>query len=262
MPPPSGTKSRLTPVAARRVERYRIRLGDGGSTTVHVLRMPRESTRVRVAVLAKPQELLSWCAQEGVADAMVGGFFIRPEGRPLGELRIDGRTMPSRPFEEPWGDVRACVHSGSSGLALAPRNELPAEPEGDLLQAGPLLCRGARNLIDLTRDPEGFAAGSGDFDSDITAGRYPRAGLGLGSDEIIAAVCEGRDADEAGLSMSEFAAVMTGLGAETAINLDGGGSTSLVRAGTLLNTPREDQGVPIPGGRPISTALVFAHLPT
>jgi hypothetical protein len=48
------------------------------------------------------------------------------------------------------------------------------------------------------------------------------------------------------------------LGAREAINLDGGGSTSLVCAGELRNRPRADFGVPLPGGRPIATALVFA----
>ena len=43
-----------------------------------------------------------------------------------------------------------------------------------------------------------------------------------------------------------------------AINLDGGGSTSLVCAGELRNRPRADFGVPLPGGRPIATALVFS----
>jgi hypothetical protein len=42
------------------------------------------------------------------------------------------------------------------------------------------------------RTLEGFSAGSGQFDSDITDGRYPRAALGLGADELIAVASEGR----------------------------------------------------------------------
>jgi len=42
-----------------------------------------------------------------------------------------------------------------------------------------------------------------------------------------------------------------------AINLDGGGSASLVFDGRLINRPREDHGVELAGGRPLSTALVF-----
>ena len=42
-----------------------------------------------------------------------------------------------------------------------------------------------------------------------------------------------------------------------ALNLDGGGSTSLVCGGALRNVPREEHGVVLPGGRAVSTALVF-----
>lgn len=256
-----GIHQVTAPCSTGRVERHRLVLVDGAETTVHVLRMQRSRTRVRVIALPRPQQLLTWCRRAHVGDAIVGGFFVRPEGRPLGEVRIDGRLLSGRAFGAPWDILRSCVQAGSEGVALAPRHELPADPAGDLLQAGPLLCRGGRNLIDLTEDPEGFSAGQDDFDSDITLGRYPRAALGIRRDEIIAAACEGRDADEAGLSLSELADCLVGLGAESAINLDGGGSTSLIRAGALLNTPREEHGIALPGGRPISTALVFSDVP-
>jgi exopolysaccharide biosynthesis protein len=74
---------------------------------------------------------------------------------------------------------------------------------------------------------------------------------------LLAAVCEGRAAEEAGLSLAELARAMRMLGAETAINLDGGGSTSLVLDGRLVNRPREEHGIDIAGGRPIATAIAF-----
>ena len=69
--------------------------------------------------------------------------------------------------------------------------------------------------------------------------------------------CDGRDPDDAGLTLAELAGALVDLGAHTAINLDGGGSTSLVCSGRLRNRPRADVERPIPGGRPISTALAF-----
>ena len=50
---------------------------------------------------------------------------------------------------------------------------------------------------------------------------------------------------------------MADLGAIDAINLDGGGSASMVIDGRLVNTPREDHGIELVGGRAISTALRF-----
>ena len=95
------------------------------------------------------------------------------------------------------------------------------------------------------------------FDSDISDGRYPRAALGLGDGRIFAVAVDGRSRHDAGLTLEELAALMTALGAETALNLDGGGSTSLVSGGRLRNRPRKDYETPEPGGRPVSTALLF-----
>jgi exopolysaccharide biosynthesis protein len=120
-----------------------------------------------------------------------------------------------------------------------------------------MLVRAGRTLIRPGEDREGFSAGSRQFDSDITTGRYPRAALGLAPGELIAVVSEGRADDEAGLTMEELASAMAGLGAVDAINLDGGGSASLVVDGTLLNTPREEHGLELSGGREIATALKF-----
>ena len=57
--------------------------------------------------------------------------------------------------------------------------------------------------------------------------------------------------------MPELADVMVELGAESAINLDGGGSTTLVHRGHLLNRPYSTQDQPAPASRPIVSALVF-----
>jgi hypothetical protein len=236
--------------------RYRLGL-DGAETTAYVHRRPLAATRVRVAAFETPAPLVAWCRRRRVADAIVGGFFIRPGGAPLGDLWMDGAQAETIPFHTPWDRERSCVHSLDGGTTIAPRRELPRSPEGDLLQAGPLLVRDGQPTVEEGGDAEGFAAGSEQFDSDITVGRYPRAALGIGGDSLLAVVCDGRGEHDAGLTLAELAVLMAELGAELAINLDGGGSTSLVCGGTLVNRPREEHGLDLPGGRPISTALAL-----
>ncbi len=238
------------------VARERVRLGDGRRTSVHVARYDAAATQVRVALL-HGRPLAAWCAAAGVGEAIVGGFFTRPAGEPLGELRTSGIERRSVPFDAPWGDVRACVHVQGADVRLAPRDELPALPAGDLLQAGPLLVRDGAVAFDRAEDREGFRAGSRQFDSDITAARHPRAALGIGDGVLLAVACDGRSRFEAGLTLEELAAVLAGLGAHSAINLDGGGSTTLIAGGRMCNRPMADVGVPEPGGRPVATALVF-----
>jgi hypothetical protein len=254
-------QTRLPPPS---LERVRLSLDDGAGTTAHVARYPLATTVLRVHRLPGLARLEAWCAEHGATEALVGGFYVRCAGvppapsltgSPLGELRLDGAVQPFVPFTHPWGARRACVSVRGREVRIARRDELPANPSGDLLQAGPLLVRDGRAV---SGDEEGFSAAADQFDSDITVGRHPRAALGCDGERLIALACDGRANDEAGLTLDELAATMAGLGAREALNLDGGGSTSLVCAGRLRNNPREAHEVAVPGGRAIATAFVFA----
>jgi hypothetical protein len=252
----ASAATRALSVRPPHLEGHRVVLHDGAATTVHVATHDLRRTVPRVVRLPAPTPLERWCREHGVTEAIVGGFFVRPVGTPLGELRTSGIARAALPFDAPWGDVRACLHVVGGHVGLARRDELPAEPAGDLLQAGPLLVRDGAPCVD--GDVEGFSAGQGQFDSDITAGRYPRAALGLAANgRLLAVACDGRADDEAGLTLAELAETLVALGARAALNLDGGGSTSLVCAGRLRNVPREDHGVVLAGGRPVSTVVAF-----
>ena len=231
-------------------------LADGAHTTLHVASYPIARTAVRVVRFAGRMQLAPWCGANGVSEALGGGFFDLETGEPLGELRTSGIARATVPFDVPWHELRACVHTSPGAVRIARRPDLPAQPRGDLLQAGPLLVRNGRSCTD--GDPEGFSAGARQFDSDITAGRHPRAALGLARrGRLLAVASEGRSADEAGLTLPELAEAFVALGAVHAINLDGGGSTALICGGLLRNRPREPDGTELDGGRPVPTALLF-----
>ncbi|HEY2477180.1 MAG TPA: phosphodiester glycosidase family protein [Solirubrobacterales bacterium] len=253
---PASTLPRPRPdAAAPQLSRERRRLDDGALTTLHVARFRRDAVVVSVAALHPCATLAAWCAAEGHAHAIVGGFYMRPEGPPLGDVWIDGRALATEPFDSPWDACRACVHAEAGAVALRAREEIDGAPRGDLLQAGPMLLRDGELQVRPGVDVEGFSAGSRQFDSDITLGRYPRAALGLNSEHLVAVVCDGRADDEAGMTMIELGEAMAALGCADAINLDGGGSASLVIDGALVNTPREEHGRELVGGRAIATAL-------
>jgi hypothetical protein len=236
---------------------FRAELSDGRATTVHLAAYDLAHTEIRVVALARAEPLASWCARHGVADALVGGFFLRETQKPLGELRLGGIEHDHVPFMTPWHAVRSCVHIEGGVLRIARRRRLPIAPRGDLLQAGPLLVEHGRVVVFDGIDPEGFSAGSAQFDSDITAERHPRAALGVKDGVALSLTCDGRNAADAGLTLGELAELIAGLGAHHAINLDGGGSATQLCGGQIVNRPRELDGACIPGGRPIYTALAL-----
>jgi phosphodiester glycosidase len=237
-------------------ELLRLRTRDGGETTVYLTRHPLATTRVRVLCFERPARLDHWCAAEGHPEAIVAGFFLRDPYRPLGEVRVGGEPVAHEPVPEPWAGARACVHAGDE-VRIGAREALGPEPAGDLVQAGPLLVRDGRSVIDGS-DPEGFSAGAAQFDSDITAGRYPRCALGIGDGELLAVCCDGRRSGvDAGLDLGELARLLVSFGAREALNLDGGGSATLVHRGHLLNRPYSNEDQPAPESRPIVTALLL-----
>jgi len=237
---------------------WRHALADGEVTTLYAVRYPRRSTRARVVYFPRPQRLDVWCRRNGVEEAVVGGFFLRDPYRPLGELWIDGRPAPHEPVAAPYAARRGSVVIDDGEVRLVERAGGPAQPLGDLVQAGPLLVVDGTIVLDAGDDREGFSAGAGQFDSDITDGRYPRAALGVSGESLVALACDGRRSNvDGGLSMLELAEVMVELGAESAINLDGGGSTTLVHRGHLLNRPYSTQNQPSPASRKVVSALAF-----
>jgi hypothetical protein len=180
-------------------------LADGAETTVYVVCYPRLPTRLSIEHFPLPQRLDHWCRRSGVQEAIVGGFFLRPHGPALGELWIRGRRIETEPVPDPYMQARAAIHVDDREIRIAPRCELPPCPAGHLMQAGPLLVRDGAPLHD-PHDAEGFIAGAHQFDSDITAGRHPRAALALSDEELIALVCDGRGTGlDAGLTLVELA---------------------------------------------------------
>jgi len=240
-----------------RLQLLRVELADGAVCTVHVASYDLDAFAPRVVLLEQPAPLVRWCKQQGVRDAIVGGFFIRSRYEPLGEVQITGERRPSTPFDEPWGAQRGCLQIDGTRLRIDSRHQLGTTPAGDLLQAGPVLVADGESTIVEGEDPEGFSAGAHQFDSDITAGRYPRAALGIDERRLISVVCDGRTRRDAGMRLPELADALIALGATDALNLDGGGSASLVHNGRLRNRPREEHGVDLVGGRPVVTAVAF-----
>jgi hypothetical protein len=238
-------------------ELARIRLSDMRETTIYLVRHPLASTSVRVQCFPEPRRLDHWCASTGHPEAIVAGFFLRDPWRPLGEVRVRGEVVPQERVLGRSAPKRACVHSDGVAVRIARREELPDDPAGDLVQAGPLLVSGGRSLVD-DEDREGFSAGAAQFDSDITIGRHPRCALGVSDSALLAVCCDGRRSGvDGGLTLGELARLLISFGAEEAINLDGGGSATLVHRGHLLNRPYSNQDQPAPESRPVVTALLF-----
>jgi hypothetical protein len=235
----------------------RHRLADGEKTTIYTVRHPLERSRPRLQLFRQPRRLDHWCAKHGHKEAIVGGFYLREPFRPLGEVIAAGTPLESEPFAAPYGPRRAALHATDGAIRIAPRAAIGPVADGDLVQAGPMLVAGGAVVFDRASDEEGFSAAAGQFDSDITDGRHPRAAIGASDRDLYLVTCDGRRTGvDAGLTLPELADFMLELGCRDAMNLDGGGSTTHVHHGHLLNRPYSEQDQPAPASRPIVSAIL------
>lgn len=77
------------------------------------------------------------------------------------------------------------------------------------------------------------------FGNHSIQGEQPRTAVGvIDENHLVFVVVDGRDDGYSrGVTMTELAEIMQGLGAETAYNLDGGGSSTMVFSDEVLNQP-------------------------
>jgi len=86
--------------------------------------------------------------------------------------------------------------------------------------------------------------------------RHPRSALGFNSDttKVYLFTVDGRQESSVGMSLTEMAEVMKYFGAAFAINLDGGGSTTLVANDKVLSSPSDPTGQ-----RRVSNAVILVQ---
>ena len=84
--------------------------------------------------------------------------------------------------------------------------------------------------------------------------KHPRSGVGVTESGIVLLVTvDGRQADSKGMTILQFARLFKKLGAQKALNLDGGGSSTMVVKGEVVNSPSGG------GERSVASALLVLN---
>ncbi|HST08238.1 MAG TPA: phosphodiester glycosidase family protein, partial [Gemmatimonadaceae bacterium] len=136
-------------------------------------------------------------------------------------------------------------------------DEVRAMSEGDtvkiLLATLPRFARGPtpRMLIGgwprILRDGESVAGDAATLEGALSRNaemRHPRTALGFSRDSttLLILTVDGRSENSGGMTLVELARVMRELGAWQAMNFDGGGSTTMVIEGKVVNQPSDKEG--------------------
>ncbi len=181
-----------------------------------------------------------------------GDFFILQGGAPVGpEVTAGTRRFALRPAvawgasRVPWiGDpVRVedrgpevnRMGFGPDTVGLEGRDDDVAPAGLQVIGGYPVLLDGGVHMGDLG------VAGNPSF----AAARHPRTAVGFdgGGKLFWLVVVDGRQPPRsAGMSLPELADLLIALGAEDALNLDGGGSSAMSLRGRIVNRPSDARG--------------------
>ena len=146
----------------------------------------------------------------------------------------DGIVISGRGASAEW--IRSRLRPGTT---VEVRTEIQAEPPlpfepAFLIGGGPRLLRAGRTVpSEAEAFPDGFYAS-----------RHPRTAVGIRADgRLVLAVVDGRQPGlSVGMTIAELAGLMADLGCVEALNLDGGGSTTMVVKGKVVNSPSDPAG--------------------
>jgi hypothetical protein len=160
-------------------------------------------------------------------------------GAPGGTLPAGDWAVQAIGTDEAWlaSHVKAGTRlSLSERLRTRQGQQLRLNPATTATSAGPLLLQNGRPAID--------AAAEGVFDprdlNDYTFSAYRHARTMIGVDRqgrVLLATVDGIAGVSEGMTLTEEAALMRSLGATSAMNLDGGGSTQFASFGQVLDDP-------------------------
>ncbi len=185
----------------------------------------------------------------GAVAAINGGFFNMDEGGSVTYFEInDSVISKTRDPKLKWG-VSDSIINGA--IILSKENKLKIEyantedfyakskRESFVLFTGPVLIQNS----ELQKLP----------DKNFSNKRHPRTCVGITKDSIMFITIDGRSKQAKGMSLYELQKYLSDLGCTDAINLDGGGSTTMwtINKG-VVNSPSDKSGE-----RPVANALII-----
>jgi exopolysaccharide biosynthesis protein len=205
-----------------------------------------------------PDDLVVFTPQFGPAaltdasgiEVVVAGGVVRDVRDRMGGSSIpaDGWVVSARGSAASWLRQRARVGATlqvSMGFEPADRSRQNLwRAAEDILGAGPRLVRAGR--VEITDIREKMIPR-------FRRETHPRTAVAVLEDgRAVLLVADGRHPPErVGMSLDDLARLLIDFGARDAINLDGGGSTTMVVNGTVMNRPSDPTGE-----RPVSDAII------
>jgi len=219
----------------------------------------KNSGRKAVFAFGAEEKELITTSNFGIRDtaiaALNGNFFDVKNGGSVDFVKVNGNTVNTNRLDKDGGRARhqqAAVVIENGKIAIKKWDGTPDWEtrllEQNIMLNGPLLTY---NTVDELLDTTSF-----------TRLRHPRTCLGVKPNgKIVLLTVDGRNENSAGMSLHELAKLMKWLGCTSAINFDGGGSTTLwvsnMPDGGIINYPTDNKKWDHEGQRKVANVVLI-----
>jgi exopolysaccharide biosynthesis protein len=232
--------------------------------SINVLELPVKSRRFRWAVVTadsldkkdksrgqlRPTSTLA--REQNALAAINGGFFDVKNGGSVDFIKVQGKITDTTRINK---GQKAAFHGQAAVVVHRHRLRILkgqptvgweyALPYPDVMLAGPLLLLNGTPEV-LPKTP-------------FNDNRHPRSCVCItGNKKVLLITVDGRSAESYGMNLAELTFLARQLGCRDALNLDGGGSTTLwIENKGVVNYPSDNKKFDHEGERAVSNALVF-----
>lgn len=224
----------------------------------HLNILEADSRRVKADLLFVTDTLVrtsAMAASAGAVAAVNAGFFDVKAGGSVTFLKVGGKlinlTRPNH-LEAKSEILRGAIIIDKRGrltvAAAGPDEQYLSRRYHTVLLTGPLLLSGG-NPVALAERP-------------FNDNRHPRTCACITDDErMLLLTVDGRTASSHGMALPELRTLLQSLGCRDAVNLDGGGSTTMWVQGQVVNMPCDNKLFDHAGERPVANALILRAKP-
>ena len=190
---------------------------------------PGAGLKVDVAVSGEMKETSRIASEHHAIAAINGSYFDMKRGNSVCFLKVGDQVVDTTTLSESKWRVTGAIHLHKGKMKLIPWNRQTEkeyeEEAGTVLASGPLMLK------------DGQVCDWNSCEPNFIRTKHPRSAVATTKDgKILLITVDGRFPEQAGgVNIPELAHLIRVLGGEDALNLDGGGSTTLWLSGASDN---------------------------
>ena len=222
--------------------------------SINVLEIKPAAVSAMLKIAYREGELIKTsdlAAEQNALAAINGSFFHADPGGSVVFLKVEGRIIAEgavnrNPYTE--NGAIAWSKNGHPKILQKPDEGWRSANEENILSSGPLLIQN-KEFENFRNDP-------------FNQNRHPRTAVAITeNNHLLLVTVDGRSFQSYGMTIPELADFLKSLGATDALNLDGGGSTSMwikeKNIDGIVNYPSDNFEFDHAGERGVSNALLL-----